>query len=318
MKNGGWEYRDAPASRHAGMAALDFYLGEYSHSTRAEWEGRFLAGEIFLNGSRAKAADVLEKGDVLLWRRPPWEEPPPPRYRIVYEDDDILAVDKPAGLPVVPGGGFLECTLTSCLEKERPSSKIVPAHRLNRGASGLVLFTKNDASRREMARQFRENTAGGVPMMEKVYYAISKTSGRYAPGDKLEADSPIGPVSHPKLGRVYAASGSGKPSRTILEIVSSSRKFSLWRASLVTGRPHQIRIHLASIGEPLLGDTLYREGGVPSWCAFPGDGGFYLKSETMSFAHPATGKRTTISLVPGEKTPESLFSLSREDIEGMF
>ena len=295
--NHGWTYTDVIKAKHAGMAVVDFYSSLYRHSSHVTWLNRIAGGEISLNGSPASPETVLASGDRLEWRRPPWEEGAVPRdFRIVHEDKTIIAVDKPAGLPVVPDGGFLENTLVHMLSLMYPGENPVPAHRLNRGTSGLILFSRTPEARRNLAAQFRDKTARQNGEMRKIYYARTVPYPNGKPGDTITITAPIGPVPHPWLGSVHAACPNGKPSCSKCEIVSSDTASTLWKVDLVTGRPHQIRIHLASIGTPLFGDPLFLPGGIPRKDALPGDCGYFLRSVSLTFRHPATGNLTTVSV----------------------
>lgn len=297
--NHGWTYTDRVADTFRGLSALDYYARLYRHSGRAVWLRRFEDGEISLNGALASPDAILAPGDFLEWRRPPWEEGEVPRdFRVVYEDDSVIAVDKPAGLPVVPDGGFLENTLVSLLAGMYPGESPAPAHRLNRGTSGLVLFARTPAARRSLTAQFRDATARAGGLLRKTYLALTVPSPALAAGFKADVDAPIGEVPHPLLGTVHAARADGKPSLSRCEVVRHLDGGTLWKIDLVTGRPHQIRIHLATIGAPLLGDPLFLAGGIPRPDALPGDCGYFLHSAEITFRHPATGLATTISAPP--------------------
>ncbi len=224
-------------------------------------------------------------------------------FRIVYEDESIIAVDKPAGLPVVPDGGFLENTLVHMLSLRYPGENPVPAHRLNRGTSGLILFSRTCEARRNLAAQFRDKTARQNGEMRKIYYARTVPYPTGKPGDIITITTPIGPVPHPWLGSVHAACPNGKPSCSKCEIVSADPDSTLWKIDLVTGRPHQIRIHLASIGSPLLGEPLFLPGGIPRPYALPGACGYFLRSASLTFRHPTSGNTITLSvpIAPNEK-----------------
>ncbi len=281
------------------MPVADFYASLYRHSTRDTWLGRLAAGEIALNGRLATQQDRLSEGDILEWHRPPWEEGDVPlEYRVIYEDDDILAVDKPAGLPVLPDGGFLENTLVHLLSLRRPGESPVPAHRLNRGTSGLILFSRTPSARRGLAAQFRDKTARNAGEMRKTYFARTVPYPGGHVGDRVDIDTPIGEVPHPWLGRVHAACPDGKRSLSRCEIIRTDAGSTLWKVDLVTGRPHQIRIHLASIGAPLIGEPLFMPGGRPRPDALPGDCGYFLRSVSITFRHPATGRRMSLSVAP--------------------
>lgn len=303
--NGGWEYTDAIGLADAGLSPAAYYARHYSHTSEAGWLDRIAHGEILLNGKTATGGERLAAGDALLWRRPPWNEGRflDDRVAIIYEDAGIVAVDKPAGLSTMPDGGWLENSLVGWLDRRYGQGAVAPAHRLNRGTSGIVLCARTPQARASLAAQFLDKTfsANGASGragegMEKIYLArTAPLSGRKT-GDKTVVETPIGPVEHPVLGRVFAASADGKPARSECEIVAADGASMLWRVKLVTGRPHQIRIHLASIGAPLLGDPLFLPGGLPNPFALPGECGYFLRSVRIAFLHPATGSRIAVEV----------------------
>jgi 23S rRNA pseudouridine1911/1915/1917 synthase len=226
---------------------------------------------------------------VLVWRRPPWEEPAVPLgFAILHRDAHLLAVAKPRGLPSVPNGGFLEHTLLSRVRRLFPGA--VPMHRLGRGTSGLVLFARTDAARQAVAAEWRR---GGV---EKEYRALA--SGQ-PDVESFTVEVPIGLVPHPRLGQVHAASPGGKRAVSRVRVLARRGANALVAVSIPTGRPHQIRIHLAAAGHPLVGDPLYVEGGVPGPDpGLPGEGGYRLHACRLSLTHPATGRRLELECPP--------------------
>ena len=155
-------------------------------------------------------------------------------------------------------------------------------HRLGRGTSGLVLFARTHEAAAALQTAWRDHR------IEKRYRALG--AGVAVP-DCFELNAPIGPVPHPWLGTLFAASPQGKPARSRATVLERRQDATLFQVDIETGRPHQIRIHLAFAGHPLAGDPLYGPGGVPleGIIALPGDGGYWLHAERLTFQHPATG-----------------------------
>jgi 23S rRNA pseudouridine1911/1915/1917 synthase len=212
----------------------------------------------------------------------------PTNYRIVHEDDSIVAIDKPSGLPTMPAGGFLNHTLLTMIRGLYPEAS--PLHRLGRHTSGLVLFARTHDAASGLARAWREHT------VKKMYRALAVGETRT---EMFVIDAPIGPVPHPLLGTVQAATDEGKPSHSLAVVLERRRDLTLFNVEITSGRPHQVRIHLAYAGHPLIGDPLYEAGGgLKHHPGLPGDGGYLLHAERLQFAHPATGKRITLTAEP--------------------
>ncbi len=290
--NGGYLYREQLGPGAAGQTVLAYLAAHYRHSTREEWQERLNRGEVWLNDRPARADEVLRAGLTLGWQRPPWqEEAAPLHFELIYQDAALLAVSKPSGLPTLPGGGFLEHTLLHLVRAETPEA--APLHRLGRGTSGLVLFARTPEAASQLARAWREQR------VHKRYRALAQG---LAGQDEYDITAPIGPLPHPRLGEVHAASPAGKPSRSLARVLErrTDSDSTLFEVDILTGRPHQIRIHLASTGHPLVGDPLYGVGGGPlaDLPGLPGDGGYWLHAQHLSFTHPLTGAALTLTAPP--------------------
>jgi len=287
--NAGFDYREQISLGDAGRTVLDYLARRHRHSSEAVWRERIAAGEVEVQGRRADATDALLAGQHVVWRRPPWAEPDVPvAFAVLYRDRELLAVAKPRGLPSNPNGGFLTHTLLHIVRRAFPEA--TPMHRLGRGTSGLVLFARTAEARRRVAAAFREGR------IEKVYRAL--VTG-IPDRDAFSVETPIGPVPHPRLGRVYAASERGKRAVTHVRVIGTQQDVALVEATIPTGRPHQIRIHLAAAGHPLLGDPLYAaRGGLVPEPALPGDPGYWLHAMRLALSHPATGERVEIECAP--------------------
>ncbi|HUG54728.1 MAG TPA: pseudouridine synthase [Vicinamibacteria bacterium] len=287
--NTGYEYREHVGPDAGGQTVLAYLAARYRHSTVEVWTERIAAGEVVLDGRPASATTRLFAGQSLVWRRPPWREPDVPlAYAVLFRDAHLLAVAKPRGLPTMPAGGFLTHTLLHLVQRRCPEASAV--HRLGRGTSGLVLFARTGAARTALAAAWR---TGGVV---KKYRALGPgRPGRAA----FSVETPIGLVPHPRLGRVHAASQGGKPAVTHVRVLGHRDGSAIVEATIPTGRPHQIRIHLAAAGHPLVGDPLYVVGGVPgARPGLPGDEGYRLHAHVLGLDHPVSGSRIEIECPP--------------------
>jgi 23S rRNA pseudouridine1911/1915/1917 synthase len=289
--NHGFEYREVLGSNASGLTIIEYLTRRYPGFTREDWLDRIEAGRVLLDGKPSWQNAVLKPGRRLSWLRPPWEEPEAPRsFAILYRDAHLLAVAKPAGLPTNPGGGrFMEHTLLALVRRHFPGAS--PLHRLGRGTSGIVLF----AIAPDVASRISQAWCGGGIL--KIYRALA--TGCPA-GDEFEVDTPIGPIPHQLLKSIYAACPGGKPAHSHINVLERRDGCSLLQVRITTGRPHQIRIHLAAAGHPLVGDPLFAAGGVPAEDnrALPGDLGYSLHNGLLAFPHPATGRWTEIHCMP--------------------
>lgn len=279
--NEGFEYHEQLGPAADGKPLLAYLSQRYTHSTPAEWAERIAAGLVLIDSRPVAAEFVLRAGSELAWLRPPWTEPEVPLdYSILYEDDDLLAVDKPAGLPTLPGANFLNSTLLNLVRAHAPDA--APVHRLGRWTSGIVLCARNQAARLHLMQQWSEHTVG------KRYRALACG---LPPWEEQTISAPIGTVPHVLLGTIHAATADGKPSISHITVLERRADSFLCDVRIDTGRPHQIRIHLAAAGHPLVGDPLYGIGGLPlpDTRAVPGDPGYHLHAAELSFIHPATG-----------------------------
>ncbi|MBI4910705.1 MAG: RluA family pseudouridine synthase [Acidobacteria bacterium] len=282
MINRGYAYTTIIGSQYQGQTLLCHLASLYPHSTPQAWQQKLNNGEVTLNGVTATGSESVASGQTLVWNRPPWMEPDSPRhFEVLWEDPHLLAVNKPSGLATLPGGGFLENTLLRLVQARTPNAN--PVHRLGRGTSGIVLFAKTQQAASYLSANWNS------PGIQKIYRALAQN---VAQQDVFEILTPIGLVPHPLIGSVWAASPSGKPSKSLAQVISRNIGTTTFEVSLGSGRPHQIRIHLASIGHPLVGDPLYGLNGQPldNLPGLPGDGGYLLHAQFLKFQHPITGE----------------------------
>lgn len=295
--NQGWTYCEQIKRSDAGQTVLSYYSQKYRHSSQSQWQARIIAGQILLNGKPATTTTILQSKDRLAYDRQPWIEPEVDlKFDILYQDQELLLVNKPSGLPVLPGGGFLEHTLLWQLKQHFPQDTPVPIHRLGRGTSGLILLARSQVAKSKLAQQMRDSTLKPEnKQVKKVYRAL--VSGNSIP-DCLSITQPIGKIPHPVLGYLYGATPQGKPAHSDYQVIERYPSCTLIEVNIFTGRPHQIRIHLASVGYPLLGDPLYIAGGSfaeihpeQQQIPVPGDCGYFLHAYRLAFIHPQTSRK---------------------------
>ena len=305
QRNEGWTYHDRIGDAAAGQTLSAFYAGRYRHSDRQEWQRRLAIGEIEHNGKPLRADASLAVGDRLVWHRPPWPEAAVPAcWTVVFDDGDLHVIDKPPGLPVLPAGGFLEHTLLRQLERRHGDDPVGvprPVHRLGRFTSGLLVCARRSTTRAWLSAQLRERTGalsvaalpdgeGANPCQHEArvcgcrkIYRARLAPGRLAlaVGESLRITSPIGRRLHPLLGKIWCASDDGLPSLSLLTLLERGSGGDLVEVEITTGRPHQIRIHCAVVGAPLLGDPLYLQGGGARDDVIPGEGGYRLHAHRL-------------------------------------
>lgn len=289
--NQGHTHREQIGSAATGALLLDYLAHRYTRADAAEWRLRIDLGQVRIDGFQAAADQPLRAGQWLTWERPPWTEPEVPLCTaVLYEDEDLLAVAKPSGLPTMPAGGeFLEHTLLALVRRRDPGAS--PMHRLGRGTSGVLLFTRTVEAGRIVQAAFREHR------IRKLYRALCTGTPEK---DAFTIEAPIGQVPHPLLGTIHGANPAGRASRSHVSVLERRISVSLVDVEIETGRPHQIRIHLASAGHPLLGDPLYGPGGapLPGTLALPGDPGYLLHALRLDLPHPRTGIPLSIVCMP--------------------
>jgi len=291
--NRGYAYATTITTKSHGQNLLSCLASLYPHSSTQAWQQRLNNGEVTLNGNTATGSELVASGQALVWTRPPWIEPPAPlHFEVLFQDAHLLAVNKPGGLPTLPGGGFLENTLLRLVQER--ISHANPIHRLGGATSGIVLFARTSHAASRLSAQWN------TPAVRKTYRALSQNIAQH---DAYEILTPIGLVPHPRIGSVWAANPAGKPAKSLARVISRGTSTTIFEVTLNSGRPHQIRIHLASIGHPLAGDPLYGLTGQPleSLPGLPGDGGYFLHAQYLEFHHPVTGEQIRLEapLPPG-------------------
>jgi 23S rRNA pseudouridine1911/1915/1917 synthase len=279
----------------AAGARLDRWLAEaVSQLSRARLQALIAAGHVRVDGAACRASHRLRGGERVEVEIPP---PPPEQLEpesvalaIVHEDDHLLVLDKPAGMVVHPGAGHARGTLAAGVLAHAPLTAGVGGprrpgivHRLDKGTSGLLVVAKTSTAYDSLVAQLQART------VRRRYLAV--VHGRVRPVEGV-VDAPIG--RHPRHRQRMAVLPEGKGKRAVTRYRVGERfaAFTYLEARLETGRTHQIRVHLASLGHPVVGDETYGQGrGKPP---VPLEG-LALHAAHLAFVHPATQERVEFS-----------------------
>ncbi len=288
------------ASEHRGKR-LDRYvqeqLSDYSRSRIQDW---IKAGRVRVDGSPQKASLMLRGGETVEVEPaalPPLKATPEDLpVEILYEDDDVLAVNKPAGVTVHAGAGVHEGTLVNRLVHHFATLSGIGGdlrpgivHRLDRFTSGVLLVARTDSAHQALAAQFQSRT------VEKTYLTVVHGVMAVDRG-RISAKITRDPV---RRTRMTARLDAGRSALTDWEVIRRFERFTYLRVRIGTGRTHQIRVHLSSIGHPVAGDRLYgapaRVEGVPALDRY------FLHAHRIVFTSPATGERVAVEApLPGD------------------
>lgn len=285
---------------------IDAYLRSHTEFSRSRLSAMILEGAISVNGIVVeKPSFKVESGQTVSLRvpevRPVAIVPQDIPLDILYQDPDIVVVNKPCGMVVHPAAGNEDHTLVNALlyhvhDLSGIGGEMRPGivHRLDKDTSGLILIAKNDRAHTALSEQFKERS------MEKHYHAVA--FGNF-PDDHGLIDAPI--ARHPIDRKKMAVVPNGKPSQTEWKVISRVKSATYLDVHLLTGRTHQIRVHMNSIGHPLLGDRIY----APNLKTSVHVPRLMLHAYTLSFTHPTHGERMTLTAPLPEKFLSTLEKL---------
>ena len=273
------------ATEHAGVR-LDAFLSADGALTRSQAARLIAEGRVRVNGKPAAKSARLSGGETVTVDVPPRRAPAlPPQdipLDVVYEDDDVIVVNKPTGLVVHPAPGHPDGTLVNALlhhcgdslsgigGEKRPGI----VHRIDRDTSGLIIAAKNDAAHLALSAQLKDHS------LSRTYECLVTGNMKQ---DSGTVDAPIGRSSADR--KKMAVVPTGRRAVTHWEVVARYPGVTHLRCRLETGRTHQIRVHMAYIGHPILGDTVY---GAKK--PVPGLTGQCLHATGLRFIHPRTGE----------------------------
>lgn len=282
---------------------LAHHLTDISRSQLQKW---IEDGNVTVNGEKVKPKYKLVVGDrVVVQPEKPQKidlEPENIPLDIVYEDDDVIVVNKPQGMVVHPAPGHPNHTLVNALLYHSPLSTINGefrpgiVHRIDKDTSGLLMIAKNDLAHRSLAAQLKEKTN------EREYVALVHGVIKEERGT---IDAPLGRSK--KDRKKQAVVEDGRHAVTHFKVLERFQHYTLVSCRLETGRTHQIRVHMKYIGHPLAGDPLYGPRKT-----LPGNGQ-YLHARLLGFKHPRTGKQMTFTSTLPEYFQKMIDHLEKTD-----
>jgi 23S rRNA pseudouridine1911/1915/1917 synthase len=305
----------------AAGARLDAFLAaQLSHISRARIQRAIISSDVMVNERAVKPSYRLRAGEEIQVELPaaaPLEAAPEPiPLEILHEDAEIIIINKPAGMVTHPGAGVASGTLANALvhhfhqlapELPQTGGALRPGivHRLDAGTSGLIVVAKSDRAHLHLAAQFEERR------VFKSYLAL--VYGRVA-GKEGRIDAPIGRDPRHRVKMAVRRAGEGRPALTLYRVSERLAELTLLEVEIKTGRTHQIRVHLAHLKHPVVGDQTY-DGGRANTIKAPGLraaiarlGRPFLHAARLGFTHPVSGEKLDFSAPLPEELREFLAS----------
>lgn len=265
---------------------VDLYISQNTEMSRVTIQRLIDNEKILVNGKRIKASyKIQENNEIIIEEEKPKEvllEAQEIPIQVLYEDKDIIVVNKPKGIVVHPANGNLDGTLVNALMSICKDSlsgiggEIRPGivHRLDKDTSGVLIVAKNDKAHINMSEQIKNHE------VEKTYIALVRG---FVKENEATIDMPIGRST--KDRKKMAVSKNGKNAITHFKVLERFKDYTLLEVKIETGRTHQIRVHLTEIGYPIVGDSVYSNGknewNIQGQC---------LHAKSLRFKHPITGK----------------------------
>ena len=277
--------------------------------TRSQLKNLINDGHVTVNGQAVKPKYKVQAGDKISLVKPEPQSleltPENIPLDIVYEDDDVIVVNKPQGMVVHPAPGHPDHTLVNALLYHSPLSTINGTfrpgivHRIDKDTSGLLMVAKNDLAHQSLAEQLRNKT-NKREYLALVYGQIKEDEGTI--------DAPLG--RNPQDRKKQAVVKGGRHAVTHFKVIKRYDNFTLVKCILETGRTHQIRVHMKYIGHPLVGDPLYGPRKVI------GKDGQFLHAALLGFKHPRTGKEMVFEAPLPENFQKMLDKLDKQQHKG--
>ncbi len=301
-------------TKRSELVRLDQFLSQNLDGlSRSRVQQLIEDGLVLVNGNNAKANLRLRGGESVSVQIPPAVEldvqPENIPLSVVYEDEYVIVVNKPAGMTTHPGAGVVSGTLVNALlfhckgSLSGISGTLRPGivHRLDKDTTGLLVVAKNDLAHQNLAQQIKQRSVG------RLYQALVEGT---VENDSGTIDKPIG--RHPVRRKEMAVVDNGRSAQSDFTVIKRFSRFTLVQVKLKTGRTHQIRVHMASIGFPVAGDLVYnnKQSGSESWRKKHGLQGQALHAFRLTFKHPKTGNLLEFEANPPDDFQKLLSTLN--------
>ncbi|MFO0555583.1 MAG: RluA family pseudouridine synthase [Polyangiaceae bacterium] len=300
----------------AGMRLDRFVQSQLKRTSRTRTQVIITASAFGPDARPLRASDRVRAEQLILLWRAPWDEEDVDReLPVLFEDSELIAVDKPPNVPVHPTARYYRSTVVKLIERMRPGERNFLAHRLDRETSGVLLLSKTPSADRHVKKQFAgidpaTDKPARARLVEKTYVAIARGE---PPADRFRVEVPLeeDPTSSLRVKMRVAKPGEGLTAATGCTVLErrvhpeTGARYALVACDLETGRQHQIRVHLASVGLPLVGEKLY--GGDDGLFARGADGELTeadhatlelprhaLHASVLSLLHPVSNERLRI------------------------
>ena len=290
------------------LKRIDVYIAEYKHLSRVHIQRLIENNRIQVNKKNIKPSYKVQENDVIYFEddmpKKTSVKPQDIALDILYEDDDIVVVNKPKGMVVHPANGNPDGTLVNAIMAKCKDSlsgiggEIRPGivHRLDKDTSGVIIVAKNDKAHINISEQIKDHK------VEKIYIALVKGIVKE---NEATINMPIGRSTTDR--KKMAVNSKGKNAITHFKVLKRFNGFTLLQVKIETGRTHQIRVHLSKIGYPIVGDIVYSKG-KNEWDIK----GQCLHAKSIKFKHPSTGEEIYIEAPLPKYLQKIIDELSRE------
>ena len=274
-------YRLSVKKRFDGLNIIDFFLSAVPRSSKEIWLDKIANNNLKINGVNVSANYKVKAGEVAIHQSDPKTEPPVnASINLIYEDKEIIVLDKPSPLPVHASGRFVRNTLSAILELAFPETTFKLLHRIDANTTGLIVLAKNKIAANFIQQQFENKT------IKKTYIAL--VEGIVA-DDYMNLQKLIG--TEILAGGSRRIDGTGKAAKTEVEVLERRENTTLLKVSPHTGRTNQIRLHLAELGHPIVGDIGHKDPSYFETKPFTYDtDSLFLHAHQLKLIHPKTKK----------------------------